>query len=144
MSGILGLGLLGGSLSTLTVCKTQKDILKRTFSNDLDKKYEKIIVERRNHYIMGLVIGMCLSYLVANSMVVANKFTRITLFIAITLGTAFIFYMVMPKSDYMLNHLRTPEENKKWLEVHKMMKSRYYMGFILGIVATIPLARALC
>jgi hypothetical protein len=52
--------------------------------------------------------------------------------------------MLMPKSDYMLNHLKTSEENKKWLNVYNSMKSRYFIGFVLGILATIPLARTLC
>lgn len=38
----------------------------------------------------------------------------------------------MPKSDYMLNYLKTPEENKKWLDVYKTMKFRYFYGFIIG------------
>jgi hypothetical protein len=52
--------------------------------------------------------------------------------------------MSMPKSDYMLNHLKTPEENRKWLQVYNTMKNRYYLGFLLGILAAIPLANVLC
>ncbi len=50
----------------------------------------------------------------------------------------------MPKTDYMLNHLKTPEEIKAWLEVYKTMKYKYLMGIIVGLMAAIPLTNSLC
>ena len=50
----------------------------------------------------------------------------------------------MPKSDYMLNHLTTQEENKAWLEVYKQMQQKYLIGFILGSLSAIPLSLILC
>lgn len=144
LSGILGLALLSGSIATLTVSEEQHNILRKVFSNELDKKYENIINERRNHYIIGLLIGFVLSYIVLKTFQLSNYFTRMTLFLSITLGSAVIFYTVMPKSDYMLNYLKTPEENKKWLDVYKTMKTRYIVGLILGFLAAIPLAKLFC
>lgn len=144
ISGILGIALLGGSISTLSITEEQHNLLRNVFSDDLDKIYEKIITERRNQYILGLVIGIFLSFIVVYNVRLTNYFTRVTLFSAITLGTAAIFYTIMPKSDYMLNHLKTPEENKKWLEVYRFMKTRYLIGLILGAVAAIPLSNILC
>ena len=143
-SGALGLALIGGSVSTLSVNEEQQDYLKNAFSDDLDKIYEKIIVERRNQYIVGLVIGILISIFVIRYVNDLDYFTQVMLFFTITLGSALIFYMLMPKSDYMLNHLKTEEENKKWLEVYKYMKMRYFVGFSLGILAAIPLANAFC
>jgi uncharacterized protein YacL len=143
-SGFMGIALFFGSIATLSVNEEQHKILRNVFSDDLDKKYEDIINERRNHYIIGIIIGILISYFVSKNIRILNDFTRITLFLTITLGTAVLFYMLMPKSDYMLNHLKTSEENKKWLNVYNSMKSRYFIGFVLGILATIPLARTLC
>jgi hypothetical protein len=144
VSGILGLALLGGSISTLSITEEQHNFLRNVFSDELDKIYEKIITERRNHYILGLIIGIILSFIVLYNVRISNYFTRITLFFTITLGTAVVFYTIMPKSDYMLNHLKTSEENKKWLEVYRFMKTRYIMGLILGALAAIPLSNILC
>ncbi len=144
LSSILGLGLLGGSIATMTVTKEQHKTLKDVFSDDLDKKYDEIITERRNHYLIGLILGAIISIIVIKNIININKYTRITLFLAITLGTAVLLYMVLPKSDYMLNHLKTPEENKKWLEVYKTMKSRYYIGFVLGIIGALLLGSVFC
>lgn len=142
--GIIGLGLLSASIATLTVTKEQHDVLRNVFSKELDKKYENIIIERRNHYIMGLILGIFISFVISKNVIILNNFARLMLFLTITLGTAVMFYMIIPKSDYMLNHLKTPEENKKWLEIYKTMKSRYFIGFVLGMLATIPLARTFC
>ncbi len=144
LSSILGLGLLGGSIATMTVTKEQHNTLKDVFSDDLDKKYDEIITERRNHYLIGLILGAIISIIVIKNIININKYTRITLFLAITLGTAVLLYMVLPKSDYILNHLKTPEENKKWLEVYKTMKSRYYIGFVLGIIGALLLGSVFC
>ena len=144
ISAILGLALLGGSLATLSVSEEQHNILRKVFSDELDKKYENIITERRNHYIIGLLIGFILSYITLNIFHISNYFTRITLSLSIILGSAVIFYTVMPKSDYVLNYLKTPEENKKWLDMYKTMKTRYLIGLILGFLSAIPLSKLLC
>jgi hypothetical protein len=144
LSSILGLGLLGGSIATMTVTKEQHKTLKDVFSDDLDKKYDEIITERRNHYFIGLIVGAIISIIVIKNIANIDYYTRITLFLAITLGTAVLLYMILPKSDYMLNHLKTPEENKKWLEVYKTMKSRYYIGFVMGIIGALLLGSVYC
>jgi hypothetical protein len=144
VSGILGTAMLAASISTMTVTKEQHDVLRKVLSDDLDKVYENIIAERRNHYIIGLVLGLALSYTVLKFLKISNRFHRMSLFVLITLVTGGLFYSLMPKSDYMLNHLKTEEENKRWLEVYKTMKQRYLIGFIFGALAAVPLANALC
>jgi uncharacterized protein YacL len=144
VSGILGTAMLAASISTMNVTKEQHDVLRKVLSDDLDKVYENIIAERRNHYIIGLVLGLALSYTVLKFLKISNRFHRMSLFVLITLVTGGLFYSLMPKSDYMLNHLKTEEENKRWLEVYKTMKQRYLIGFIFGALAAVPLANALC
>jgi hypothetical protein len=142
--GLSGLALLGGSIATLTVSKEQHNLLKNVFSDELDKKYENISNERRNHYIIGLVMGIIISIIVVKNVVIENYFKRVMLFLTITFATAILFYSIMPKSDYMLNYLKTPEEINKWLEVYKTMKTRYFSGFILGLLAAIPISYISC
>ena len=144
--GIAGLALLAASVSTMTVSEEQHNLLRAVFSPELDKRYEAIIAERRNHYMIGLALGLVLSFaLVGRTGILRmNRFTRIGFFFTITLTTAVVFYMLAPKSDYMLNHLRTPEENRKWLAVYKTMKQRYFVGFLLGALVAIPVAGIVC
>ena len=144
LSGLLGIALLGGSILTLTVSKEQHDVLRNVLSEDIDKKYEDIVNERRNHYIIGLVLGMIIATTVIKDQPLLNYYTRITLFLTITLMTAVLIYTIMPKSDYILNHLKTKEENVKWLEVYKNMKTQYFIGLILGALSSVPLSFILC
>jgi hypothetical protein len=44
----------------------------------------------------------------------------------------------------MLRHLKTPEENKAWLDTYMLFKRKHLAGFLLGAVAAIPLSLALC
>jgi len=146
VSTIVGMALFWGSFMTLTVCKSEKDRIKQVFSNDLDKVYEKIVIERRNHYLYGLGLGMVfavgLGY--AYPDLYSSRFGRISGFVSVTLFTAVLFYSLMPKSDYMLNHLKTEEENKAWFRMYRTMQSRYLYGLILGALAAIPMANSFC
>ena len=71
-------------------------------------------------------------------------FHKVVVFIAITLIVCIVYYSVMPKSDYMLNHLKTKEQVDAWLDVYLTMKQRYMFGFILGILSSIPLGLSMC
>jgi hypothetical protein len=144
-SGIVGIGMLGATFATMSVSEEQHNELKKVFSPKLDAIYDNIISERRNQYIHGILIGVVIAYvLLRNILKVTNMFHRISFFVAVTTVVSVLYYSLMPKSDYMLNHLKTPEENKAWLEMYKTMRSRYIIGFVLGSLSAIPIAYTLC
>jgi hypothetical protein len=144
ISGLIGIGMLGATYATMSVNQEQHNKLTRLFNSELDEKYNNIVVERRNQYFQGLILGLIVSYFSMNYFQPIKTFHRITLYLAITIPISVIFYFLMPKSDWMLNHLKTPEENKAWLDVYKTMKYRYLIGFILGSLSAIPIAYSLC
>ena len=144
LSGVLGVAMLGASMSTMAVTEEQHNLLRKTFNDELDEIYGNIVIERRNHYVQGILLGSLLAFLITNMTKINNRFHRISLFILVTLMTAVVFYFLMPKSDYMLNHLKTEEQNKAWLEFYKTMKQRYFLGFVFGALAAVPLAYAMC
>jgi hypothetical protein len=143
-SGLLGLSLLGGSLLTMSVSQEQHDKLQLILSDELDVIYDGIVRERRNHYLLGLLLGMLLSAVVVGRNPSFTFGTRVAYFLAITLSVAVIVYTFLPKSDYMLHHLKSPEENRAWLEMYQTMKQRYMVGFLLGALAAIPMANMIC
>jgi len=143
-SGLLGIALLGVSFLTLSITQEQHDKLRQVLSDELDMIYDGIVRERRNHYLLGLLLGMLLSVVLLARNPSYSLGTRMAYFLAITLTTAVIVYSFLPKSDYMLNHLKGPEENRAWLEMYQTMKKRYMVGFLLGALAAIPIARAVC
>ena len=144
LSGIVGVGLLLASAVTLAVCEEQTDKLKQTLPPDLVEKYKNITIERRNHYVQGLILGLLLSFGVSYQLKIENEYYNTTLFLTITLLTAVVYYTIMPKSDYMLNHLTTQEQNRAWLDVYKSMRTKYMLGFILGVLSAVPFSMVLC
>jgi len=144
-SGLIGTAFIGASISTMLVNKEQSDQLREKLSPELVAKYDAIVKERTTHYIQGLLIGMLIAYFFLTVVLkTPNRFHRISTFFGITLFTTALYYLLRPKSDYMLNHLKTSEENKAWLSVYKNMKYRYLIGFVLGALAAIPLGNAFC
>ena len=143
-SAIFGIGLIGASYFTMSVSSQQTDSLRKILSEELVVRYEAIIRERRCHYLQGLALGLVLSYLLLAKSKISNRFHKVSLFFAITLATSALVYMLLPKSDYMLKHLKTTEENRAWLSFYKTMRTRYTIGFVLGALAAVPLAYSFC
>lgn len=144
LSSVAGLGLLGGSISTMLVSETELDKISGSFSPDVAEAYHSIVKERTMHYIQGILLGLVVSFFIVYSMKIAKRFHRIMLFFGVTLFTGLTYYTVMPKSDYMLNHLEKPEDIQAWLETYKTMKWRYIVGIVLGALAAIPIGNAFC
>ena len=143
-SGIIGLGMLAASYSTMSISKIEKNRLMDIFPPELDNIYIKISNERRNIYFQGLILGILISYFILTFLNIKNLYHRITFFLAITLSVSVLYYFLIPKSDYMLNHLTTQQQNKAWLEVYVNMQQKYITGFILGSLSSIPLSLILC
>ena len=102
-------------------------------------------MERRDIYIRGLIIGLFLSAIVVKSSKTKMRYGhRIFLVFAITLFTAMLYYMLTPKTDYMLNHLKSAEQNKAWLQMYRNMQNRYMFGIVLGALASVPIAHYIC
>ena len=133
------------NISTLNseVVKKYKDSL----SPDLQVVYEKIAKERLSISMCGYSLGLVLSIIIIfyNTRLKRNRLGAKSL-VCIVITTSFLtnyfYYTLSPKSDWMLNHLKTPEENKAWVEMYREMKYNYHLGFVLGIIAVGLLAFA--
>lgn len=144
VSAVFGLGMLAASFFTMSCSQEQRSKLRKTFSDDLNDIYDNIVIERRNIYFQGLLLGFFVAYFATTQIQFINTFHRVTFFLAVSLPIAVVYYFLMPKSDYMLNHLKTQEENKAWLDVYRTMQQRYFLGVLFGMLAAIPLGYALC
>lgn len=144
VSSVVGAALLGGSFLTLTVTEEQHDRLRRRLDEKLATIYDAVAAERRNQYLQGLVLGVLVAFMVSRAIRPASRFYQVALYFAITLMVALFYYLLMPKTTYMLEHLNTREQNLAWLDIYKTMKMRYLVGLLLGAAAAVPLASALC
>jgi uncharacterized protein YacL len=113
---------------------------KETMPVELQKRYEKISKERMMLSYYGYGLGLLLSLLVIfyNVKMKANKmntFAMVCTVIAICSLTNYFYYILSPKSDWMLNHTTNQDQVKAWLVMYREMSYNYHAGLALGIIA---------
>jgi hypothetical protein len=113
---------------------------KEMLSPELQKRYEKISQERRAisyyGYGLGLIFSLCLIfYYLQIKKVKMSASALVCMATATTFLTNYFYYMLSPKTDWMLNHMNKQEEVNAWLQMYRGMQYNYHMGMALGIVA---------
>lgn len=126
-----------------------KDQMKNKFINLLNdnqrKLYESLIKERRNIYFQGYGLGLIIAiiYLVYIKHVLGKRTNYILMICSvgfIVFLTNYLYYILMKKSTYMIEHLNNKEQTKAWLEIYRTMQFRYHLGLLLGIIASMIFA----
>jgi hypothetical protein len=113
---------------------------KSSLSSDLQKRYEKITKERTNISYQGYILGVIFSLgIIFYNLKIKHSKMNTTSLVCTVVATAFItnyfYYMLSPKSVWMLNYMSNQEEVKSWLLMYKEMQYNYHMGLVLGIIA---------
>jgi uncharacterized membrane protein YkgB len=114
------------------------------------ERFRQIAQERQTIYFQGLGLG----FIISLAFIAATKYTKIGVSVgkyatlctvaAITLVTNYFYYMITPKSDYMLSHLESKRENTAWLNMYKTMQQNYHIGLLLGLLAVVAFGNAIC
>lgn len=106
---------------------------KDTLSPDLQQRYETITAERKWISYQGYGLGLlsCVIIYFSRKM---NTISLVCTVMATCFVTNYFYYMLSPKSDWMLNHLNE-EQAKTWLLMYRSMSYNYHMGIVLGIIA---------
>lgn len=107
---------------------------------DLQKRYELITKERKMISYKGYALGVALSLgiIIYNTQFLSEKMSTsatICLVIATSFLTNYFYYILSPKSDWVLNHTTNQEQVKNWLKMYREMSFNYHAGLALGIVA---------
>ena len=107
---------------------------------DLQKRYESITKERKmlsyQGYALGVALSICL--IIYNTQFLSQKMSTsamVCLVIATSFLTNYFYYILSPKSDWVLNHTKNQEQVKAWLVMYREMSFNYHAGLALGIVA---------
>ena len=113
----------------------------------LQQKYEQITNERKKIYFEGYILGLILAilFIIINIFILNKKLSSssiICIAISISFITNYFYYMLHPKTDWMLNNIKSPEQTKAWLIMYRNMQYYYHIGFVLGIIAVGVLAYA--
>ncbi len=121
---------------------------KKQLPSNLQNLYEKISKERLRINYYGYTLGLILSLIIIlynYSFTNRNKLTNtslVCLVIVVSFFTNYFYYILSPKSTYMLEHINSPEQTKAWLTMYREMQYNYHMGLIIGIIAIGVLAYA--
>jgi uncharacterized membrane protein len=118
---------------------------KKQLPSNLQNLYEKIGSERMRINYYGYSLGLILSLIIIlyNYSLNKNKLTTtslICLVIVVSFFTNYFYYILSPKSTYMLEHINSPEQTKAWLTMYREMQYNYHFGMVLGIIAVGVLA----
>ena len=120
---------------------------KKQLPSNLQNLYEKISAERLRLNYYGYALGLILSLIIIlyNYTSKRNKLTTtslVCLVIVVSFLTNYFYYILSPKSTYMLDHINSPEQTKAWLAMYREMQYNYHLGFVIGVVAVGVLAFA--
>ena len=86
-------------------------------------------------YALGMALSICL--IIYNTYFKAEKMgtsAMVCLVISTAFLTNYFYYILSPKSDWMLNHIDDQEQAKNWLKMYREMSFNYHAGLLLGIV----------
>jgi len=117
--------------------------------NDLKHVYKSIVNERVQIYYTGYFLGFILSvlFILYNVYLKREKYTTVSLIciiITISFITNYFFYVLSPKKNWMLDHIKDPEQTKAWIKMYKGMQTTYHTGLVLGLISMGFLAYAFC
>ena len=116
-------------------------------SPENQQRYAVITQERRAIYFMGLLLGFILAMIL---MVTCRKYFSgsrgglLCMIAAVTFSVNYFYYILSPKSDWMVLHLKSGEETQAWLNVYRTMQYNYHIGLVLGILAVVAFGNAFC
>jgi hypothetical protein len=120
----------------------------KSFTDTLDetqkKIYDKIVEERKSLAIQGYAFGLVLS-LLAIYLNLSMRYNINVIAVActtamVTLITQTLYYILSPKTDWIVNHLETEDQKKAWVECYRTMQKGYHTGLAVGIVSVAALS----
>ena len=123
--------------------------LMKLLNRENQTRYMRLTNERRTIYLKGFALGFVVSVislvlLNKNKMFKLTKLTNICFILSISFSINYFFYILHPKSDYMVNHLQTQEERSTWLKIYRTMQFNYHLGFVLGLIGMIFVGNSFC
>jgi len=113
---------------------------KEKLPSGLQKRYEIISQERMKISAHGYILGIILSlFIIFYNIKFKGERMNNTSLVCTVMATCFLtnyfYYMLSPKTDWMLNHITNSEEVKAWLQMYREMSYNYHAGLALGIIA---------
>lgn len=121
--------------SSQTIQKYEKEL-----PTHLKKTYNEIKDERTRIFYFGYALGFILALIIIiyNTQIKKNRMewkTMVCLTITVSFITNYLYYILTPKTKWMLDEVENKEHTKSWLNMYKNMQLYYHGGLVLGITA---------
>ena len=125
-------------------CKNKKEKLYSLLNDSQKNIHQKIVEERKSIYFTGYGIGLILSFVLifiykylinGSSKKKMPIWTVVCMVGAITFTSNYLYYILSPKTTYMVQHLDNKQQIDEWLKIYRTMQVKYHIGLVLGIVA---------
>lgn len=121
----------------------------RQLPENLQSVYREIVNERTKIYYFGYFLGFILSIVIIlfNTKLGKIKIPNygvVCTVVAVSFSVNYFYYILSPKSNWMLKEIKTEDQTKAWLEMYRHMQMYYHTGFALGIIGVGIFAFAFC
>jgi uncharacterized membrane protein YkgB len=118
---------------------------RKSLAPELQVVYDSIVEERTNLSMTGYAIGLFFAVIFIFFTSRTRKLAvsaMVCLAVLISFIVHHMYYMMSPKSKYMVSYLQTKEEKENWLKVNRTMQFNYHLSFLLGVTGVGVLAYA--
>lgn len=149
----LALSFLAASIATSFYADKMKQskVFRYTLPPEKKKRYEELTEERKRIYFTGLALGLVCSILLIifhrnnkNSIYHFSRNQIMCVTVATTFTVCYFYYILVPKSGYIIESLNRKDQREKWLDIYRTMQFRYHAGFALALIGMSILAYGTC
>jgi MFS family permease len=107
---------------------------------DLQLLYQQIREERTQIFYTGYIIGfiLALAIILYNTQIKKAKMgwpAMVCLTVTVAFITNYFYYILTPKTKWMLDHIENLDQTKSWLQMYKSMQTYYHSSLVFGIIA---------
>ena len=133
---IIAMIFMTNSMSTNQTIKTYEHQL----SPELKQTYNDIREERTRIFYFGYILGFALAIVIIayNTQIKNNKMSwqsMVCLTVSVAFITNYFYYILTPKTKWMLDSIDTNDEARAWLKMYKSMQTYYHGGLAFGVIA---------
>lgn len=114
----------------------------KSLSSEQMKRYIKIVNERRNLSLQGFFLGILLALilLLLNYNIYRMSYKAFAcVVLSVVFITQYMYYILSPKSDWMILHLRQ-DQRQDWLKIYRTMQFKYHLSILIGIISALFLS----
>jgi uncharacterized protein YacL len=124
------------SMSTSSTIKSYE----KELPPNLQEIYKQIRNERMRIFYTGYILGFILAVFIIVYNIQFNKKRMswpaiVCLTVFVSFITNYFYYILTPKTKWMLDNVENQNQTKAWLQMYKSMQTYYHGGLAFGIIA---------